>query len=915
MDKNQNPEQIARDKIDKQLVDCGWVIQDKKTINLHSSIGVAVRHLQTSDGKEADYVLFVNAKPVGIIEAKKTDNGYHLYEVHEQSLHYATTKLKHLDNEPLPFVYESTGEKTLFTDLRDPKPRQREIFRFHRPQTFAEWLKFDKSLRARFLDFPILNTTGLRECQINAITNLEDSFTKFRQRALIQMATGSGKTFTAITAVYRLLKFAKAKRILFLVDTRNLGEQAEQEFNLYISPDNRKLKDDYVVQRLGNNFIPTNVHVCISTIQRMYSILKGEPIDDSAEDLNPNEYNLNKEPQPVDYNPDVPMEFFDFVIIDECHRSIYNLWRQVLDYFDAFLIGLTATPDSRTYAFFNENVVSEYTHEQAVIDGVNVGHEVYMIETEISEKGAKLPMNIYVETREKLSHKKCWQQLDEDIKYTKKELDKKVINPNQIRKIISTFYENLPIIFPNRKEVPKTLIFAKTDSHADDIIKIVREIFGEGNDFCKKLTYKSEEDPKSVLNQFRNNFMPRICVTVDMVATRTDVKPIECLIFMRDVKSKNYFEQMKGRGTRTFNHENLKLVSPSAITAKTHFVIVDAIGVTKTLKTDSRPLDKKTSESLKNLLAAVALGAKDEDLFTTLAVRLSRLANIMTDNEKERFKEKAGGKSINQVAANLLNAYDTDVIEKEVIKKYNIPENSTPSAEQIETVKNELVRNAAMSFNGELNQYIEKVRQDHYQIIDNINIDTLNFAGWSEEQKIKSEQIINDFREYLNKNKDTITALKILFNEPHRRREITYKMIKELLEKIKEEKPLFAPTYIWRAYENLKNLKSQKPENELIALVSLVRNICDIDKELTAFDALVDRNFQRWIFKKQEGTLKFTEEQMYFLRKIKENIATSFYTVADDLEEMEQGGHARAYNIFGDKLYEIIDEMNDKLTA
>ncbi len=647
----------------------------------------------------------------------------------------------------------------------------------------------------------------------------------------------------------------------------------------------------------------------------MYSILKGEPIDDSAEDLNPNEYNLNKEPQPVDYNPDVPMEFFDFVIIDECHRSIYNLWRQVLDYFDAFLIGLTATPDSRTYAFFNENVVSEYTHEQAVIDGVNVGHEVYMIETEISEKGAKLPMNIYVETREKLSHKKCWQQLDEDIKYTKKELDKKVINPNQIRKIISTFYENLPIIFPNRKEVPKTLIFAKTDSHADDIIKIVREIFGEGNDFCKKLTYKSEEDPKSVLNQFRNNFMPRICVTVDMVATRTDVKPIECLIFMRDVKSKNYFEQMKGRGTRTFNHENLKLVSPSAITAKTHFVIVDAIGVTKTLKTDSRPLDKKTSESLKNLLAAVALGAKDEDLFTTLAVRLSRLANIMTDNEKERFKEKAGGKSINQVAANLLNAYDTDVIEKEVIKKYNIPENSTPSAEQIETVKNELVRNAAMSFNGELNQYIEKVRQDHYQIIDNINIDTLNFAGWSEEQKIKSEQIINDFREYLNKNKDTITALKILFNEPHRRREITYKMIKELLEKIKEEKPLFAPTYIWRAYENLKNLKSQKPENELIALVSLVRNICDIDKELTAFDALVDRNFQRWIFKKQEGTLKFTEEQMYFLRKIKENIATSFYTVADDLEEMEQGGHARAYNIFGDKLYEIIDEMNDKLTA
>jgi len=186
------------------------------------------------------------------------------------------------------------------------------------------------------------------------------------------MATGSGKTYTAITFIYRLLKFAKAKRILFLVDTRNLGEQAEQEFMAYVpNDDNRKFTELYNVQRLKSSYIATDSQVCISTIQRLYSILKDEELDTWAEEENPNERWQPKEPVPVVYNPKIPIEFFDFIVIDECHRSIYNLWKQVLDYFDAFLIGLTATPDKRTFAFFNENVVSEYSHEDAVADGVN----------------------------------------------------------------------------------------------------------------------------------------------------------------------------------------------------------------------------------------------------------------------------------------------------------------------------------------------------------------------------------------------------------------------------------------------------------------------------------------------------------------------------------------------------------------
>ena len=669
---NQNPEQFARSNIDAQLAACGWSVQDKKKINLGESLGVAVREYQTDVGP-ADYVLFVDKKPVGIIEAKAEDKGFQLTQVENQSTEYAQAKLKYLSNDPLPFVYESTGEVTRFTDYRDQKPRSRPVFSFHRPETFREWIKQTHTLRNSFQKIPALPVERMRDCQINAINNLEVSFRRNHPRALIQMATGSGKTFTAITFVYRLLKYTNAKRILFLVDTKNLGEQAEQEFMAYLpNDDNRKFTELYGVHRLKSGFIPTDNHVYISTIQRLYSVLRGRELDESNEQTNPNEILWQPQvPQPVEYSPKLPIEFFDFVVVDECHRSIYNLWKQVLEYFDAFQIGLTATPDNRTYGYFNQNVVSEYTHEQAVIDGVNVGFNNYIIETEITQKGAQIKVEEFVEVREKLSRKKRWQQLDEDTVYTGRELDKSVVNLNQIRTVIRAFRDHLPKMFPDRFdektkefEVPKTLIFAKTDSHADDIIQIVREEFGEENRFCKKVTYKTDEDPKSILTQFRNDYYPRIAVTVDMIATGTDVKPLECLLFMRDVRSRNYFEQMKGRGTRTIPLDDLRKVTPTARFTKDHFVIVDAVGVTKRCKTDSRPLERKPGVALKDLLGAVAVGVRDADTFSTLANRLLRLDRQISERERERFQEKSGGKTASQIAANLLAAHDADKLDE-----------------------------------------------------------------------------------------------------------------------------------------------------------------------------------------------------------------------------------------------------------
>jgi len=405
------------------------------------------------------------------------------------------------------------------------------------------------------------------------------------------MATGSGKTFTAITFIYRLLKYAKAKRVLFLVDTKNLGEQAEQEFMSFIpNDDNRKFTELYAVSRLKSSHVPKDSQVCISTIQRLYSVLKGKDLDEKSEEENPHESKWQpKTIPPLEYDPKMPIEFFDFIVIDECHRSIYNLWKQVLDYYDSFQIGLTATPDNRTIGYFNQNIVSEYSHDMAVVDGVNVPSKVFIIDTKITKEGATIPALEYVEHREKLSRKKRIQLQDEDEQYSAKKLDREIVNKNQIRTIIKTFKNTLPKIFTDRFdeegtfEVPKTLIFAKTDSHADDIIQIVREEFGEENQFCKKITYNSE-DLKSTLSEFRGSFYPRVAVTVDMIATGTDVKPLECLLFMRDVKSRNYFEQMKGRGTRTIDLDTLRKVTPTAKLTKDHFVIFDAIGVSKSLK-------------------------------------------------------------------------------------------------------------------------------------------------------------------------------------------------------------------------------------------------------------------------------------------------------------------------------------------
>lgn len=627
---------------------------------------------------------------------------------------------------------------------------------------------------------------------------------------------------------------------------------------------------------------------------------------------------LPKQPVPVAYNPKIPIEFFDYIFIDECHRSIYNLWQQVLDYFDASLIGLTATPDNRTYGFFHKNVVSEYTHEKAVADGVNVGNEIYLINTDIAKRGSVIKSSAQVERRERLTRKKRWERLDEDEAYSATQLDRDIVNPDQIRTVIREFKEKLPEIFPGRKEVPKTLIFAKTDSHADDIIQTVRDEFGESNEFCRKITHQAA-NPKNELAAFRNDYNPRIAVTVDMIATGTDVKALECLLFMRDVKSRNYFEQMKGRGTRVLEHDDLKKVTPSATSAKTHYVIVDAIGVTKSLKTASQPLITKPTVPLKDLAMGVMMGACDDDTVSSLAGRLARLNKQLEEKDHKRIQEKTGGITLTDIVSGLIAAIDPDRVEIKAREIAKLPASVEPDETQREHAQGELVKQAASMFNGELIELLDTIRRDKEQIIDHENLATVEYSGWDGDAKQNASTMVQDFKEYLEANRDEIDALHIFYSQPARRREVTYDMIKSLFEKLKSDRPKLAPIRVWRAYALLDEVKGEDPANELTALVSLVRRACGIDTTVVRYADVVRRNFQNWIMKRHSGNgEKFTNEQMEWLHMIRDHIINSFHIDRADLETAPfdaQGGLGKLYQLFGEKMDSLLDELNEVMAA
>ena len=938
------PEDKAREKIDQALQQAGWLIQDIREVNLHAGRGIALRNFPLVTGHGfADYLLYVGGKAAGIIEAKK--EGFPPVGVEAQAVKYSEGLPSTLPAyiRPLPFLYQSTGIETRFTNGLDPDPRSRRTFAFHRPDTLAEWLeeasvKSDeiirddvaalkpepyrtlRTLRARLKRMPSLKTEKLWPAQITAINNLEQSLAQDRPRALIQMATGSGKTFTAINFIYRLIKFAGARRVLFLVDRGNLGDQTLKEFQQYVSPyNNFKFTEEFIVQRLKNNQLDTTARVCIGTIQRLYSMLKGRELAEEDEEASVSGLErLFKKPEPIEYNPAIPIETFDVIVTDECHRSIYNLWAQVLEYFDAHLIGLTATPNRQTFGFFNQNLVIEYNHEQAVADGVNVNYDVYRIRTAITQAGSSVNSGFYVEKRNRDTRATRWEQLDDDFAYNPDDLDRDVVAPDQIRTIIKTFKAKIfTEIFPGRTWVPKTLIFAKNDSHAEDIVKIVREEFGKGNDFAQKITYRTTGvDPKTLIQSFRNSPMPRIAVTVDMIATGTDIKPVEIVLFMRAVKSRTFFEQMKGRGVRIIKADDLQSVTPDAA-KKDHFVIIDAVGVCEQDKTDARPMEKKPSVSFDKLLQAVALGSTDEDVLTSIAGRLARMEHGITKQDDQAIVKASGGHSLKDLSRRLVEAVNPDRQKERTRQQYGTEE---PTEQQLVKAAAMLLQEAAKPFQDpKLRQLLIDIKKMNELTIDHVSQDQVIEAGFSADALARAQTIVQSFERFIEKHKDEITALQILYSKPYKQR-LTFESIKELADAIEKPPYLWNESQLWPAYAALEKSKVKEASGKrlLTDLVSLVRFAIHQDNELVPFPERVNANFNAWLAQQEESGKKFSDAQRHWLDMIRDHIAANLSIEKDDFELApfnREGGLGKAHQLFQEGLQTIIEKLSAALVA
>lgn len=973
------PEEQARELIDGQLTRAGWSVQAYRDMNLGAGRGLAVTEFPGANGP-ADYLLYVDRKAIGVLEAKPV--GSTLRGVESQSQSYAEGLDEKLPawGRPLPFHYESTGTVTQFTDRREPDARSREVFSVARPENLADLFSRGVPLRAGLQSMPPVDPAGLWPKQHTALEKVEASLAQGRPRSLLQMATGSGKTFTAANLAWRLIHHGNAKRVLFLVDRSNLGTQTLKEFQKFQPPGQglpfpRLYNVDHPT---SNTFDPAN-RVDITTIQRVYSVLTGNPAFDSDDEAHslyeeadgPGAF--HKPPRDVAYSDLLPPEHYDVILVDECHRSIYSVWGDVLGYFDAMIVGLTATPGKQTIGFFNRNLVMEYSHEEAVADRVNVPFDVYEIKTRISGTGSKVESGYHVGKRNRATWKERQEQLDEDLEYAAKDLDRDVMVEDQIRTVVRTFRDKLfTEIFPGRKEVPKTLVFAKSDRHADDIVKVIRDEFGKGNDFCQKITYRSGQrvrfsgkdgeadgeteavaEPRAeyeegvagsdrpvylssrssaeeILKGFRNSYNPRIAVTVDMIATGTDVKAVEIVFFLRTVKSENYFEQMKGRGVRVIHDDELAGVTPAGTDAagrrlppltKDHFVIVDAVGVCHERRTQKGPLDRQPKKTLKQVFDHVKAGGTDPDAASALAAKLARLGLSMTRAQHDDIERLAKGRTLDDLVGGLVDALSPDKAYADAVAELTAQgEDREPTEAERDAAEEARVATALAPFyDPALRDRLLRLKDDRDQTVDRVSLDEVIAAGFTADGRERAQTKTQAFEAFIQEHRDELNALSVFFSDRTARR-IHLDDLKLLAERI-QAPPVNATTEeLWAAYAALDATAPTAggAGGQLTNLVTLLRRALDDGASLTPFPEVVRTRYDGWLAEQAEAGVTFSEEQRAWLNKVAEHVATSLAIEDEDFRYDwfgQQGSLGRAHRLFGPRFGEIVAEMNEALTG
>lgn len=879
------PEEKARVKIDQMFEDAGWKVVDRDFYS-PTITAAAIREGLLEGNREADYFLFLNGKAVGVLEAKRKEVNVASDWVSDQAERYTryVPKCYQAFARPLPFIYLSNGENTYFRDCRIEDSDLEEINRIHTPKEMVKML----GINDPYAGLPTLKKKGLRDCQYEAITELENSFRAGQNRALIVLATGAGKTYTACLAAYRFLAYTPMKRILFLVDRNNLGKQAEGEFGMFrLTENGDPFNTIYTVNRLKSNKVPSDSNVVISTIQRLFSLLTGQEIvdnDDDDEDTTTGEVQLTG-------NLQLPPDFFDIIIIDECHRSIYGNWRRVLDYFStAKLIGLTATPVPETMAFFNNNRVVNYTLERSIIDGVNVDSRVYRIKTQATENGGAILKGDKLKRVTRYTGKVEIIKNEETRNYTKEELNRSIINPAQIKLVLETYRDAVyteMFIDPQREPImdylPKTLIFALNENHATNIVRIAKEVFGRTDDkFVQKITYSSG-DSNELIRQFRNDKEFRIAVTCTLVATGTDVKPLEVVIFMRDVASAPLYIQMKGRGVRTIGDDQLRNVTPNAFSKDCYF-LVDAVGVTEHDHTVSGPSDDTSQTiTLKRLLELLTHGNVKDEYLRLIASKLSRIYSKANQKQREKFMDLAHA-DMREISSNIF-----DALEKGILPPYI-------SIDEPNNERKGLV--IPLTHHPEARQYLLILAAGFIETLQP-GEDTLISKGFSQEE---ATEVTTAFEEYCKENRDDIEALRMIYNnegEP-----LTYSLLKDLENKLKLANNKFQTSRLWNCYSivNPQSVKKHTTKEEKEALTNIIQLVRYANHQIETLESLypsAQQRFNLWYGQVQRSV---TESQIAIVRQIVDYIASNGACTIKDIIDDDKTRAAQLIKAFGGKI-------------
>ena len=883
------PEEKARVLIDQMFRDSGWEVVSREEYSADMS-AVAIAEGILQGGREADYLLFINGMAVGVLEAKKERMDVSSDKVKSQAELYTHLLLPFYKfwSNPLPLVYTSNGHIVLFKDNRDPDGAYVPMKRIHTPKEICQLL----SIQDEFAGLPTLRKKGLRNCQFEAIVELEKSFKSGQNRAYMVLATGAGKTYTACMSSYRFLSYTPMRKVLFLVDRNNLGKQAEDEFGKFrLTENGDAFNTIFSVERLKTKTIPQGTNVVISTIQRLFSLLKGEDIVETDDDENYDGYDNPGPAIILPENPTLPKDYFDLIIVDECHRSIYGSWRSVLDYFSsARIIGLTATPAPETEAFFNYNRVINYTLERSIADGVNVDYRVFRIKTKATEDGGA------IRDGEKVKQITRYTGTVKDVRnsgekmYTGNELNRSIVNPSQIKLVLETYRDavhselfNDPPREPNMDYLPKTLIFALNDNHASNIVQIAKEVFGRpesDNQFVQKITY-SAGNSNELIRRFRNDKEFRIAVTVTLVATGTDVKPIEVVMFMRDVESESLYTQMKGRGVRTLGDEQLRIVTPNAY-SKDLFYLVDAVGVTEHEMKVTRPATdpKPGTISLKELLERITHGYVDDEYLKVLAGRLSRIYAKSNDEQRLEF-ERLSGIGMKDMATRIYDALAGGFLSPfEDVNEPNTERRGlvAPLANHPEARKNLLILNAG---------FVDILQPGEDELIS---------KGFSLEEATATTSA---FEQYINAHKDEIEALRIIYN--NKGEPLTYSMLKELDTQLRYVNAKFNPALLWNTYAILRPIDVVKftTKDEKEALTNIIQLVRFAFKHIPKLESLkgdAAKYFNLWC---GQSWREITETQRQIIQQVVDYIVANGSCTIEDIKEEDVTKAGQLVRAFG----------------